>query len=85
MIFNWIKKSWPHQGVRNVLLAFLKDMEETDHFLARQEAEILYAALFLPKYLFPGEKKSQRLLQEVRNVLLASFKDMEETHHFLVS
>ena len=82
MIFNWMKKSWPHQGVRNVVLAFLKDMEETDHFLARQEAEFLYAALFVSKYLFPGEKKSQRLLQEVS---LASFKDMEETHHFLVS
>ena len=82
MIFDWMKKSWPHQGVRNVVLAFLKDMEETDHFLARQEAEFLYAALFVPKYLFPGEKKSQRLLQEVS---LASFKDMEETHDFLVS
>ena len=35
------KKSWPHQGIRNALLASLKDMQETGHFKTNQEADIL--------------------------------------------
>ena len=36
------------QGVRNILLAFLEDMEETTDFRMSKEADFWYAALFDP-------------------------------------
>ena len=40
--------SWLHSGVRNVVLASLKDMEEMEYFLACYELHLLYAASFVP-------------------------------------
>ena len=42
------KMSWLHSGVRNVLLASLKDMEETEYFLPSYELYYLNAASFIP-------------------------------------
>ena len=42
------KMSWIHSGFRNVLLASLKDMEETEYFLPSYELHYLNAASFVP-------------------------------------
>ena len=44
---RWIM-SWLHSGVRNVLIASLKDMEETEYFLPSYELLFLYATSCVP-------------------------------------
>ena len=49
--------SWLNSGVRNVLLASLKDMEETEYFLACYELHFLYAASIVPNWMIHEEEK----------------------------
>ena len=67
------------EGVRNVLLASLGDMEETEHFLTSYEFENLYRPPLGSKNMIPDENKLRNILEGVRNVPLASFGDMTET------
>ena len=48
-----------YPGFRNILLAFLKDMEEMGHFLIRQEADFSDVASFRPIYIIFNENKIQ--------------------------
>ena len=46
---KWRRKmSWLHSGLRNVFLPSLKDMDETEYFLACYEIHFLYVASFVP-------------------------------------
>ena len=70
------------QGVRNVLLASLEDLEEMEHFLVSCNSKFSFISTQLTIYY---ERQSHTLLQGVLNILLASLKDMEEKQHFMAS
>ena len=56
---TWRRKmSWHHSGVRNVQLASLKDMEETEYFLACYELYFFICCLIFPKLDYTQWRKN---------------------------
>ena len=53
-----------HSGVRNILLAFFKGMEETEYFLECSELHFVYAASFDPNWMIYEEEKCPDSIQD---------------------